>query len=136
MEILMALIAISLILVAAALSLQAVFLMKILKKPTKKISTNRSVRGSRSKEPDNDGDISGPVQAIIEAAQHNTLADNPEEAQEELSEQQKKELEKKERIRLKQIEDAIIASTQKTKDALDKTLQEIMTGVEVKDGKN
>jgi pyocin large subunit-like protein len=94
------------------------------------------VRGSRSKEPDNDVDISGPVQAIIEAAQHNTLADNPEEAQEELSEQQKKELDKKERIRLKQIEDAIIASTQKTKDALDKTLQEIMTGVEVKDGKN
>lgn len=94
------------------------------------------MRGSRNKEADNVGDISGPVQAIIEAAQHNTLADNPEEAQEELSEQQKKELEKKERIRLKQIEDAIIASTQKTKDALDKTLQEIMTGVEVKDGKN
>lgn len=94
------------------------------------------MRGSRNKELDNDGDISGPVQAIIEAAQHNTLADNSEEAQEELSEQQKKELEKKERIRLKQIEEAIVASTQKTKDALDKTLQEIMTGVEVKDGKN
>lgn len=135
MEILMALVAISLILVAAALSLQAIFLMKILKKPTKKISTNRLVRGSRNKQPDNDGDISGPVQAIIEAAQHNTLADNPEEAEQELTEQQKEEAARKERIRLKQIEEAIIASTQKTKEALDKTLQEVMTGVEVKDGK-
>ena len=93
------------------------------------------MRGSRNKQPDNDGDISGPVQAIIEAAQHNTLADNPEEAEQELTEQQKEEAARKERIRLKQIEEAIIASTQKTKEALDKTLQEVMTGVEVKDGK-
>lgn len=92
------------------------------------------MRGSRSKQPDNDGDISGPVQAIIDAAQHNTLADNPEEAEQELTEQQKEEAARKERIRLKQIEEAIIASTQKTKEALDKTLQEVMTGVEVKGG--
>lgn len=94
----------------------------------KKISTNRSVRGSRNKEPDNDGDITEPIQAIIDAAKHNTLADNPEEAEEELSEQQKEEAAKKERIRQKQIEEAIIASTQRQNDAIAKTFEEIMDG--------
>jgi len=112
-------------------------------KEPRKILTNRSARISRSKAtinkagrtPDNDGDISLPIQAIIDAAKHSTIGDNPEESKEELTEQQKADIAKKERIRLKQIEEVIIASTQKTRNALDKTLQEVMTGVEVKEGK-
>ena len=99
-----------------------------MKKPTKKISTNRSVRGSRNKEPDNDGDITLPIQAIIDAAKHNTMGDNPEEAEEELSEQQKADIAKKERIRQNQIEEAIIASTQRQNEAIAKTFEEIMDG--------
>jgi primase-polymerase (primpol)-like protein len=75
------------------------------------------------------------VQEIIEAAKHNTLADNPEEAQEELDEQAREKLQKEKRKREQEIEEAVLNSTQKTRDALDKTLQEIMTGVEVKEGK-
>lgn len=86
------------------------------------------MRGSRSKEPDNDGDITAPIQAIIDAAKHNTLADNPEEAEEELSDQQKEELDKKERTRQRQIEEAIIQSTQRQNEALAKTFEEIMDG--------
>jgi hypothetical protein len=105
-------------------------------KEPKKIITNRSARISRSKNtinkanrtPDNDGDITAPIQAIIDAAKHNTLADNPEEAEEELTEQQKEEAAKKERIRQKQIEEAIIASTQRQNNAIAKTFEEIMDG--------
>jgi len=99
-----------------------------MKRPVKKTTTNRSVRGSRSKQPDNDGDITAPIQAIIDAAKHNTIGDNPEEAEEELTEQQKEDLAKKERIRQKQIEDAIIASTQRQNEAIAKTFEEIMDG--------
>lgn len=86
------------------------------------------MRGSRSKQPDNESDITAPIQAIIDAAKHNTLADNPEEAEEELDAQQKEEEAKKERIRQKQIEEAIIASTQRQNDAIAKTFEEIMDG--------
>jgi len=91
-------------------------------------STNRSVRGSRNKEPDNDGDITLPIQEIINAAKHNTLGDDPEEAQEELSDQQKEDVAKKERIRQKQIEEAIIQSTQRQNEAIAKTFEDIMDG--------
>lgn len=107
----------------------------MLKEP-KKTLTNRSARISRSKAainkadrtPDNDGDITLPIQEIINAAKHNTMGDNPETEQEELSEQQKEELAKKERIRQKQIEEAIIASTQRQNDAIAKTFEDIMDG--------
>jgi len=105
-------------------------------KEPKKTLTNRSTRISRSKAtinkadrtPDNDGDITLPIQAIINAAKHSTIGDNPEEAEEELSEQQKEEAAKKERIRQKQIEESIIASTQRQNDAIAKTFEEIMDG--------
>jgi hypothetical protein len=129
MEILIAMVTISLILVTIVLSLQVVYLMKLMKRPVKKItSTNRSVRGSRSKELDNDGDITAPIQAIINAAKHNTLSDNPEEAEEELNDQQKEDIAKKERIRQKQIEEAIIQSTQRQNEAIAKTFEDIMDG--------
>jgi hypothetical protein len=100
-----------------------------MKRPVKKItSTSRLVRGSRSKEPDNDGDITAPIQAIIDAAKHNTLGDNPATEQEELSDQQKEDIAKKERIRQKQIEEAIIQSTQRQNEAIAKTFEEIMDG--------
>jgi hypothetical protein len=99
-----------------------------MKRPVKKTSTNRSARGSRNKDIDTDGDITAPIQAIIDAAKHNTLADNPEEAEEELSAQAKEELAKKERIRQKQIEEAIINSTQRQNDAIAKTFEDIMDG--------
>jgi hypothetical protein len=107
----------------------------MLKEP-KKILTNRSARISRSKStinkanrtPDNDGDITLPIQEIINAAKHNTLGDDPEEAQEELSDQQKEDLAKKERIRQKQIEEAIIQSTQRQNEAIAKTFEDIMDG--------
>lgn len=99
-----------------------------MKRPVKKTLTSRSVRGSRSKEPDNDGDITAPIQAIINAAKHNTLSDNPEEAEEELNDQQKEDIAKKERIRQKQIEEAIIQSTQRQNEAIAKTFEDIMDG--------
>ena len=86
------------------------------------------MRGSRNKEADNDGDITAPIQAIIDAAKHNTIGDNPEEAEEELTEQEKENVEKKERLRQRQIEEAIIASTQRQNDAIAKTFEEIMDG--------
>jgi hypothetical protein len=86
------------------------------------------VRGSRNKEADNDGDITAPIQEIIAAAKHNTIGDNPEEAEEELTEQEKENVEKKERLRQRQIEEAIIASTQRQNEAIAKTFEEIMDG--------
>jgi vacuolar-type H+-ATPase subunit E/Vma4 len=55
--------------------------------------------------------------------------------QEELDDQTREKLEKVKRKREQEIEEAVLNSTQKTREAFDKTLQEIMTGVEVKEGK-
>ena len=119
-------------------------------KETKKISTNRSARISRSKAtinkagrtPDNDGDIPGRIQAAIDTAQHgSTLGDDPEEELAELNEQALKEQIKQQKIHDKELEEAIINSTQKQGDAVARTISEIMDGpiiekpVKTKEGK-
>jgi hypothetical protein len=100
------------------------------------------VRGSRSKEPDNDGDITYTLQEVqesIDAAQHgNTIGDDEIKSQQILKEQASEEALKKEKIRQKEIEEVIINSTQRQADAINKTLQEIMYGPlpEKKEGNN
>jgi hypothetical protein len=106
-------------------------------KTPKKISTNRSRRTSQSEgsvgktftQPDNDGDIVNKTQEAIDTAQHgNVLGDDPEQVEQELANQKTEEELKKERIRQKELEDAIINSTQKQSDAISKTIAEIMYG--------
>lgn len=101
-------------------------------KTKKKTSTSRSVRGSRSKEPDNDGDVTyslKEVQEALDTAQHgNTLGEDETAAQKILAEQAAEEAVKKEKLRQQEIEEAIINSTQRQADAINKTLQEIMYG--------
>jgi hypothetical protein len=75
------------------------------------------------------------IQEIIDAAKHNTLADDPVEARIELDDQAKEKVEKEKRVREQEIEQAILTSTQRTREAYDKTIEEIMTGVESKEGK-
>jgi hypothetical protein len=128
MEVLMVLVVISLLTMAATLSLFGVFLMKTFPKTKKKISTSRSPRTSQKADR-----VTEVVEEIISAAK--TIADDPTLEQEELDDQAREKLEKVKRKREQEIEEAVLNSTQKTRDALDKTLQEIMTGVEVKEGK-
>jgi hypothetical protein len=119
-------------------------------KDPKKILTNRSARISRSKATlnkanrniDNDGDILGRVQATIDTAQHGgTLGDDPEEELAELNEQALKEQIKQQKIHDKELEEAIINSTQKQGDAVARTISEIMDGpiiekpIKTKEGK-
>jgi vacuolar-type H+-ATPase subunit E/Vma4 len=103
--------------------------MKTQTKTKKKILTNRSTRTSQKADR-----VTEAVEEIITAAK--TIADDPNVEQEELDDQTREKLEKEKRKREKEIEEVVMQSTQKTREALDKTLQEIMTGVEVKDGKN
>jgi hypothetical protein len=111
-------------------------------KPQKRTSTNRLTRTSQriKKEPDNDGDIFVPeeVQKVIDASRHfeasNTLGENVAEAEEELNLQAQEKIEKAERKKQKELEEAIIFSTQKQSEAIQKTFQEIMDGVEEPQG--
>jgi hypothetical protein len=119
-------------------------------KDPKKISTNRSARISRSKAtinkadrtPDNDGDLPEKIQDIINLAKHGgVMGENPEEEQAELNEQALKEQIKQQNIRDKELEEAIINSTQKQGDAIARTISEIMDGptiekaIKTKEGK-
>jgi CO dehydrogenase nickel-insertion accessory protein CooC1 len=106
-------------------------------KKTKKTSTNRSRRifqseGSAGKtftNIDNDGDIPGRVPETINVAQHGgTMGENSELVEEELAKQKTEDEIKKEKIRLKEIEEAIINSTQKQSEAIARTFSEIMDG--------
>ena len=128
MEVLMVLVVISLLTMAATLSLFGVFLMKTFPKTKKKTSTSRSPRTSQKVDR-----VTEAVEEIISAAK--TIADDPTLEQEELDDQTREKLEKVKRKREQEIEEAVLNSTQKTREAFDKTLQEIMTGVEVKEGK-
>jgi DNA anti-recombination protein RmuC len=102
--------------------------MKTFPKTKKKISTSRSPRTSQKVDR-----VTEAVEEIITAAK--TIADDPNMEQEELDDQTREKLEKVKRKREQEIEEAVLNSTQKTREAFDKTLQEIMTGVEVKEGK-
>lgn len=128
MEVLIVLVVISLLMMAAMLSLFAVFLMKTFPKTKKKTSTSRSPRTSQKVDR-----VTEAVEEIISAAK--TIADDPVVEQEELDDQAREKLAKEKRKREHEIEEAVLNSTQKTREAFDKTLQEIMTGVEVKEGK-
>lgn len=106
-------------------------------KTQKKISTNRSQRTFRNKfEKDNDGDIIAPP--VDTVPKGTTLGENPEEEEAELTAQALEEKLKQQKIRDKEIEEAIINSTQRQADAINKTIQEIMYGPlpEKKEGKN
>ena len=98
------------------------------------------MRGSRSKEPDNDGDIKTYTmeEVVEEVLGGTTIGENPKEAEAELTAQALEEKLKQQKIRDKEIEDAIINSTQRQADAINKTLQEIMYGPlpEKKEGNN
>jgi hypothetical protein len=87
------------------------------------------VRGSRSKEPDNDGDVTYSLKEVEEMVlSGNTLGEDEIAAQKILAEQAAEEAIKKEKLRQQEIEEAIINSTQRQADAINKTLQEIMYG--------
>ena len=119
-------------------------------KEPKKISTNRSGRISRSKAtvnnagkiPDNDGDLPEKIQEIINVAKHaGVIGEDPELEEEELAKQKSEDEIKKEKIKQKELEEAIINSTQKQGEAIARTISEIMDGpiiekpVKTKEGK-
>jgi hypothetical protein len=87
------------------------------------------VRGSRNNVPDNDGDVVINTQEAIDTGKHgNTIGEDVKEVQALLKEQATEEALKQEKIRQKEIEEAIINSTQRQTDAINKTLHEIMYG--------